>query len=145
MNVDAPGKGYLKTCGIILIILSIINAVMILAGILGGTIVVSGVVGVAAAVTVGIAVLIVLALSVSFNLIAGILGVKNAERPEKYKSCYVFGILMVIFSGLSVLSKDTKLTISALASLALSILYLVGAVKNRAAYLQRGNAGASPQ
>lgn len=69
------------------------------------------------------------------SLVAGILGVKNAARPEKAVVCIVFGILTAVFSVLgnvlTVAGGGDFSVLNLLTGLLLPILYLVGAFQNK--------------
>lgn len=75
---------------------------------------------------------VILALAVIIGgvlrLIAGILGVKNCQRPEKVGACFVFGVIFIVLEALSILANlfDGSASFSLL-GLALAILYTIGA------------------
>ncbi|HHU04090.1 MAG TPA: hypothetical protein GXZ81_03615 [Fastidiosipila sp.] len=70
------------------------------------------------------------------SLVAGILGVANAAKPEKANICIVFGILAAILSVLgNVLTATSGGTFSVfnlILGLVLPVLYLIGAFQNKA-------------
>ena len=89
------GRKFLKVTGILMII----GAAF---GIIGGIIAMIGVGALAAvletsAVGLMLASVLVLASAV-FQLIAGIMGVKNCDKPEKAQTCLVMGIIVAILS-----------------------------------------------
>ena len=69
------------------------------------------------------------------TFIAGILGVKNAAKPEKAMSCIVFGALAAIVSILSniltVVGGGAFSVPSLLTGLLLPVIYLAGAFMNK--------------
>ena len=70
------------------------------------------------------------------SLVAGILGVANAAKPEKANICIVFGILAAMLSVLgNVLTATSGGTFSVfnlILGLVLPVLYLIGAFQNKA-------------
>lgn len=69
------------------------------------------------------------------SLIAGILGVKNAARPDKAGLLIVFGVLTALFSVLgnvlTVMSGGAFSSTNLVLGLALPVVYLVGAYLNK--------------
>lgn len=69
------------------------------------------------------------------SLIAGILGVANAKRPEKAMICIVFGILTVLFSLLGnviTVANGGEFNVAGLITgLVLPVLYLIGAFQSK--------------
>ena len=73
--------------------------------------------------------------SAVFQLIAGIMGVKNCDKPEKAQSCLVMGIIVAVLSVAgnvisNVLGSDFNI-FSYATGLIIPILYIIGAVKNK--------------
>lgn len=73
-----------------------------------------------------------------FELIAGIIGVKNCNKPEKAGTCMVWGIIVIAISVLSdvltlVGNPDNFSIVSLLTGLVIPVLYLIGAVMNKKA------------
>lgn len=71
-----------------------------------------------------------------FELIAGIVGVKNCTKPEKAGTCMVWGIIVIAISVLSdvltlVGNPDNFSIVSLLTGLVIPVLYLIGAVMNK--------------
>lgn len=68
------------------------------------------------------------------ELIAGIIGVLNAEKPQKAKVCIVWGALVAILSVsgtiLGVAGGGDFNAFSLVLGLVLPVLYIIGAVKN---------------
>jgi hypothetical protein len=137
--MNAPGKGLLKVSGILLII---IGAIYTLLGVLalGGsfsqavveqTMALTG----ATATVIRIGAIIMLAMGL-FELIVGILGVKNCDKPEKAQTCFVAGImlvLLVLVNAIMAVMKGSFVWYFTVIDLLFPILYLVGALKNKEA------------
>ncbi len=68
------------------------------------------------------------------ELIAGIIGVKNSQKPEKAKACIVWGVLVAVLSltstVLGVVSGGEFSPSSLVLGLVLPVLYIIGAVMN---------------
>ena len=68
------------------------------------------------------------------ELIAGIIGVLNAEKPQKAKVCIVWGALVAVLSVagtiLGVAGGGDFSAFSLVLGLVLPVLYIIGAVKN---------------
>lgn len=126
------GRKFLKVTGILMII----GAAF---GIIGGIIAMIGVGALAAvletsAVGLMLASVLVLASAV-FQLIAGIMGVKNCDKPEKAQTCLVMGIIVAILSVAgnvisNVLGGDFSAFNYAI-GLVIPVLYIIGAAKNK--------------
>lgn len=126
------GRKFLKVTGILMII----GAAF---GIIGGIIAMIGVGALAAvletsAVGLMLASVLVLASAV-FQLIAGIMGVKNCDKPEKAQTCLVMGIIVAILSVAgnvisNVLGSDFN-AFNYATGLVIPVLYIIGATKNK--------------
>lgn len=126
------GRKFLKVTGILMII----GAAF---GIIGGIIAMIGVGALAAvletsAVGLMLASVLVLASAV-FQLIAGIMGVKNCGKPEKAQTCLVMGIIVAILSVAgnvisNVLGSDFN-AFNYATGLVIPVLYIIGAAKNK--------------
>ena len=126
------GRKFLKVTGILMII----GAAF---GIIGGIIAMIGVGALAAvletsAVGLMLASVLVLASAV-FQLIAGIMGVKNCDKPEKAQACLVMGIIVAILSVAgnvisNVLGSDFN-AFNYATGLVIPVLYIIGAAKNK--------------
>ena len=150
--MEAKGRGFLKVCGILMIIGGAISIVV--AGILG---LVGGAVGgalaqagaelgeyeqAAVATVAGASVVAAIVALVGgiLELIAGIVGVKNCGNPEKATACIVWGIIVLVISIISIILSIAggnvqvgSLIVSIICSVALPVLYLIGAFKNKQA------------
>ena len=73
----------------------------------------------------------------AIELIAGNLGVRYADRPEKAKTCIVCGVLVILMTLLSqvisAVSGGEVNFLNALTGLLVPILYVIGAFKNQRA------------
>lgn len=134
--MEAKGSGFLKVTGILMIIggaLSIILYIIAIIGIAALVYLSEGELSSGLLYTAGVLGLV----SAVVQLIAGIIGVKNCKKPEKAKTCIVWGILVialcVIGSILNVVGGNDFSVSSLLIGLVLPVLYIIGAVKNKAA------------
>lgn len=126
------GRKFLKVTGILMII----GAAF---GIIGGIIAVIGAGALAAVLETSagglmLASVLILASAV-FQLIAGIMGVKNCDKPEKAQGCLVMGVIVAILSVAgnvisNVLGSDFNVFNYA-TGLIIPVLYIIGAVKNK--------------
>lgn len=134
--MEAKGSGFLKVTGILMIIggaLSIILYIIAIIGIAALVYLSEGELSSGLLYTAGILGLV----SAVAQLIAGIIGVKSCKKPEKAKTCIVWGILVialtVIGSILNVVGGSDFSVSSLLIGLVIPVLYIIGAVKNKAA------------
>ena len=150
-----PGKTYLRVVGIIMIVFSSLAIIMSLITLFAGGVTTIGLSAITssdpnaalqletamveAGVTtsdvqafgfVAIIASVVTLLSSIFTLIVGILGTKNANRPEKAKTLFVLGIICLVFAALPLFS---GVTWSNIVGLVLPVLYVIGASMNRKA------------
>ena len=126
------GSKFLKVTGILMIISAAF-------GIIGGIIALIGAGALAAVLETSagglmLASTLILASAV-FQLIAGIMGVKNCDKPEKAQSCIVIGVIVAILSVAgnvisNVLGSDFNIFNYA-TGLVIPVLYIIGAVKNK--------------
>ena len=126
------GRKFLKVTGILMIIGGAF-------GIIGGIIALIGAGALAAVLETSAGGLMLasalILVSAVFQLIAGIMGVKNCDKPEKAQSCLVMGVIVAILSVAgnvtsSVLGSSFNIT-SYVTGLVIPVLYIIGAVKNR--------------
>ena len=128
------GRQFLKVTGILMIIGGAF-------GIIGGIVAMIGAGALAAVLETSagglmLASALILASAV-FQLIAGIMGVKNCDKPEKAQSCIVIGVIVAILSVAgnvisNVLGSDFNI-INYATGLIIPVLYIIGAVKNKEA------------
>ena len=126
------GRKFLKVTGILMIIGGAF-------GIIGGIVAMIGAGALAAVLETSagglmLASALILASAV-FQLIAGIMGVKNCDKPEKAQSCIVIGVIVAILSVTgnvisNVLGSDFNI-INYATGLIIPVLYIIGAVKNK--------------
>ena len=126
------GRKFLKVTGILMIIGGAF-------GIIGGIVAMIGAGALAAVLETSagglmLASTLILASAV-FQLIAGIMGVKNCDKPEKAQSCIVIGVIVAILSVAgnvisNVLGSDFNI-INYATGLIIPVLYIIGAVKNK--------------
>ena len=126
------GSKFLKVTGILMIIGGAF-------GIIGGIVAMIGVGALAAVLETSagglmLASALILASAV-FQLIAGIMGVKNCDKPEKAQSCLIMGVIVAILSVSgnvisNVLGSDFNI-FSYATGLIIPVLYIIGAVKNK--------------
>ena len=126
------GRKFLKVTGILMIIGGAF-------GIIGGIVAMIGAGALAAVLETSagglmLASALILASAV-FQLIAGIMGVKNCDKPEKAQSCLVMGVIVAILSVSgniisNVLGSDFNIMNYA-TGLIIPILYIIGAAKNK--------------
>ena len=126
------GRKFLKVTGILMIIGGAF-------GIIGGIVAMIGAGALAAVLETSagglmLASTLILASAV-FQLIAGIMGVKNCDKPEKAQSCIVIGVIVAILSVTgnvisNVLGSDFNI-INYAAGLIVPVLYIIGAAKNK--------------
>ena len=128
---NAPGKGLLKVTGILFVIfagISLIGAIIMVAGgaILGAA--VGGGAGAALAGVIILAVVLAFLLAI-LELIAGIFGIKNCDKPEKSTVCIVFGAIILALTIINIIASGFLWT--SLFGIVLPILYFVGAIMNK--------------
>lgn len=126
------GRKFLKVTGILMIIGGAF-------GIIGGIVAMIGAGALAAVLETSagglmLASALILASAV-FQLIAGIMGVKNCDKPEKAQSCLVMGVIVAILSVAgniisNVLGSSFNI-LSYATGLIIPVLYIIGAVKNK--------------
>ena len=126
------GRKFLKVTGILMMIGGAF-------GLIGGIVAMLGAGALAAVLETSagglmLASALILASAV-FQLIAGIMGVKNCDKPEKAQSCIVIGVIVAILSVAgnvisNVLGSDFNI-INYATGLIIPVLYIIGAVKNK--------------
>ena len=127
------GHKFLKVTGILMIIGGALSAILGIVAVLG----VAALAYIASAQTEAgmlYASTILLLISGVVELIAGIIGVINAEKPQKAKACIVWGALVAILSVASTILGvvgGSDFSVSGLVlGLVLPAIYIIGAVKN---------------
>ena len=126
------GRKFLKVTGILMIIGGAF-------GIIGGIVAMIGAGALAAVLETSagglmLASALILASAV-FQLIAGIMGVKNCDKLEKAQSCLVMGVIVAILSVsgniISNILGSSFNILSYATGLIIPVLYIIGAVKNK--------------
>ena len=127
------GHKFLKVTGILMIIGGALSAILGIVAVLG----VAALAYIASAQTEAgmlYASTILLLVSGVVELIAGIIGVINAEKPQKAKACIVWGALVAILSVagtiLGVVGGSDFSVSGLVLGLVLPVIYIIGAVKN---------------
>ena len=127
------GHKFLKVTGILMIIGGALSAILGIVAVLG----VAALAYIASAQTEAgmlYASTILLLVSGVVELIAGIIGVINAEKPQKAKTCIVWGALVAILSVagtiLGVVGGSDFSVSGLVLGLVLPVIYIIGAVKN---------------
>ena len=127
------GHKFLKVTGILMIIGGALSAILGIVAVLG----VAALAYIASAQTEAgmlYASTILLLVSGVVELIAGIIGVINAEKPQKAKACIVWGALVAVLSVagtiLGVVGGSDFSVSGLVLGLVLPVIYIIGAVKN---------------
>ena len=132
--MENTSNKFLKVTGILMIIGGILGVLVGLIAVLGLGALIAALGGTINAALLTVATILTLGGS-AIQLIAGILGVSNAAKPEKANICIIFGILTAALSVLgnilTVASGGNFNFISMLLGLVIPVLYLVGAFQNK--------------
>lgn len=127
-------NNFLKVTGILMIISGGISTVVCIIAVLGVGVLAAALGGAASLGLLTVAAILALAGAV-VSLIAGILGVANAAKPQKAMVCIVFGfltaVLPVLSNVLNVVGGSSFNFMSLVLGLVLPALYLVGAFQNK--------------
>lgn len=134
MEQNAKGAGFLKVTGILMIIGSIIGIVVSFIAFIG-----VAALQMMASYEVNVGIYYVACtmslVGSALQLVAGIIGVINAKKPEKAMTCIVWGAIVAVLSVLSnvifMLSGISSNATSLLVGLVVPVLFIVGGVKNR--------------
>lgn len=137
-EVILEGKKYLKFAGIILVIFGIGQLLLACLAFAGGGIAALGINAggdnsLAAAGTTAIIGGVIMVVNAAFNLIFGIMAVRNCENPGKAKALRVMGVVLLVLSIVSLIthfSSGLAAVISCIIDLIISIIYFAGAQKN---------------
>ncbi|MGN0470019.1 MAG: hypothetical protein ACI4GV_03790 [Acutalibacteraceae bacterium] len=141
---NANGAKFLKVTGILMIVfgaIAVITSIVALLGI-GALNVMSDAAGVTSLINstqynfgmLYVAGFISLISSV-LELVAGIMGVINAEKPEKAKTCMVWGIIVAVMCVVgcifTTIGGNAFPFFSLVTGLVVPVLYIIGAYKNQ--------------
>lgn len=132
------GKKYLKFSGIILVIFGIAQLLLAFFAFAGGGIAALGVnagggSNLAASGTAAVLGGVILVVTAVFNLIFGIMAVKNCDKAGKAKALRVMGVVLLVLAAASLIiyiSGGLTVVIGCLVDLMISIIYFWGAQKN---------------
>lgn len=133
MEQQAKGATFLKVTGIIMIVggaLGIILGIVALIAAIAANALAGGAGGLLV-----VAALIALVGSV-LQLIAGIVGVKNCNKPEKAQTCIVWGAIVAALNVLSVVltvAQGGDIAVSGILGIVVPALFIFGAIKNKQA------------
>ena len=133
-QTTTKGATLLKVTGILMIIggaISIVMSIIAVAGIAAVAYLSDGAVSMGMLYASG-ALMVVGSVA---ELIAGILGVANSKKPEKAKTCVVWGVIVAALSVagivLNAIGGGSFSALSADTGLVLPMLYIIGAARNR--------------
>ena len=125
---------FLKVTGILMIISGGISIIVSIIAVLGVGVLAAALGGDGSLTLLMLAAVLAL-ISAVISLVAGILGVKNAAKPEKAMVCIVFGILTAVLSVLgnvlTVAGGGSFSIPGLLLGLVIPVLYLIGAFQNK--------------
>ena len=125
---------FLKVTGILMIISGGISIIVSIVAVLGVGVLAAALGGDGSLTLLMLAAVLAL-VSAGISLVAGILGVKNAAKPEKAMVCIVFGImtaaLSVLGNVLTVAGGGNFSIPNLLLGLVIPVLYLIGAFQNK--------------
>ena len=133
-NAKGPkGAGFLKVCGILMIIGGALGIILGLIALLG--VAALAALGASSGTLTFSAILVIV--SGILELIAGIVGVKNCKNPEKATSCIVWGVIVavltIISQIISVAGGGKFDVLSCITGLVVPVLFIVGAFLNKKA------------
>ena len=133
-QTTTKGATLLKVMGILMIIggaISVVMSIIAVAGIAAIAYLSDGAVSMGMLYASG-ALMVVGSVA---ELIAGILGVANSKKPEKAKTCVVWGAIVAALSAagivLNAIGGGSFSAVSAVTGLVLPVLYIIGAARNR--------------
>lgn len=132
-QTNPKGAGFLKVCGILMIIGGALGIVLGITGLAGSAFLssLSEEINTSALTVSGIIAIVAGAL----ELVAGIIGIKNCKNPAKATTCIVWGIIVAVLSIVSqivgVANGGSFNVISCITGLIIPILYIIGAVLNK--------------
>ena len=149
----AQGKTFLKVTGILMIIGGAISTIVALIAIFGSAVInevgaelgeaeaeIVSELGSNVATAIGSVLMtasIIWLVSAVLELVAGIIGCANANKPEKAVLCMVFGIIVAVIAIVSIVMSIINgagivdVIVSIICSLVIPVLYIIGAIKNK--------------
>lgn len=138
---NANGAKFLKVTGILMIVfgsIAIVSSIIALLGI-GALNAISDAVGATSYVAKDLTMLYIAGfislISSVIELVAGIMGVINAEKPEKAKTCMIWGIIVAVMCVVgcifTTIGGSAFPFFSLVTGLVVPVLYIIGAYKNQ--------------
>lgn len=132
------GKKFLKFAGIILVVFGIAQLLLACLAFAGGGIAALGInaggdSSLAAAGTTAVLGGVILVVTAVFNLIFGIMAVKNCDNAGKAKALRVMGVVLLVLAVASLIiyiSGGLAAVVGCIVDLIISIIYFWGAQKN---------------
>lgn len=134
---QAKGRMYLKVTGILMIIGGALGIIVDLIALVGLTALTAGLGGTGLAIGIVAVAVVIAGVGSILEFIAGIIGVKNNNRPEKATTCLVWGIIVAAMTVLStILSLSggkgfSDVIFSLILGLVIPVLYIIGAAFNK--------------
>ncbi|MGI6174762.1 MAG: hypothetical protein ACOYJC_01100 [Christensenellales bacterium] len=132
--MERKSNGFLKVTGILMIIAGGLGIIFGIIAVLGVSLLVAAL-GAEASLGLLTFAAILSLVSAAISLVAGILGVANAAKPEKATVCIVFGILTAVLSVLGNILTTAGggdfSVLNLILGLVLPVLYLIGAFQNK--------------
>ncbi len=135
--MEAQGKGFLKVCGILMIIGGGLGAILSLIAVMGAayTVQLAAMVGLQINEPLLIAGLAISIIGSAFQLFTGIQGVKNCANVSAADKLLKFGIIIVVINIVSVIlnviSGAEFNIFGLLLGLVVPVLFIIGAMKNK--------------
>jgi len=132
--MERKSNMFLKVTGILMIIGGGLGIILYIVAILGLSLLIA-IIGDDANAGLLMFSTVLLLVSAVIQLVAGIIGVANAAKPEKAMTCIVFGVLValiaVLASVLRVVAGADFNVMNLIIGLVLPALYLIGALQNK--------------
>jgi len=122
----------LKVTGILMIIFGGIGIILALLAFLGAGVIAQADQDLAGLVIVGSVLLLV---SAAIQLIAGVLGVKNHNKPHKANVCLIFAVIVMVLALVGIIIDVISMGVtsgiffSVIIGFAIPVLYLIGSLK----------------
>ena len=130
--MEAKGAKFLKVTGILMIIGGALSIILGIVAVIG--VAALAVLGVSSGILYASGILALVAAVA--QLITGIVGCKNAKKPEKAGVCLTWGIIVaalsVIAEILNVAGGNKFDVLGLIIGLVIPVLYIIGAAKNKA-------------
>lgn len=134
----AKGSVFLKVTGILMIIGGAIGIIVAVTALLGIAAVIAALGGNGVAAGILTAAVIIASVGFVLELVAGIIGVKNNNRPEKANTCLVWGIIVAALTVLSSIlsisggSSDAgSVVLGLITGLVIPVFYIIGEAFNK--------------